>query len=69
MKIKVYICKFDDSIVLAKKLNLRTISFGIKKGYRVTKLFKVNEKIPAYLVDYFILNESFKTNYVYIGDF
>jgi hypothetical protein len=79
MKTKVYICKFDDSIVLAKKcessdvVNLYMTSkvSDIKHLYKITKVFRsyINKRHKSYLTEYIVWKEYFMTHYVYIGDF
>jgi hypothetical protein len=77
MKTKVYICKFDDSIALAKKLEI--FKFGdlyltsklsdLKDLYKITKLYRTSNRRKPYIVDYIVRKEYFKVNYVYIGEF
>jgi hypothetical protein len=65
MKTKVYICKLDDSIALARRCEL----FDNNNLYIVTKAFRISNRRKPYIVDYVLLKESFKLNYVYIGEF
>ena len=74
MKTKVYICKFDDAIVLAKKcessdvrgLYMTSKVSDIKDLYKITKVMYIDK---PYLVNYTVRKEYFKVNYVYIGVF
>jgi hypothetical protein len=77
MKTKVYICKFDDSIVLAKKLEIFKFNdlyltskiSDLKDLYKITKLYRTSNRRKPYIVDYIVRKEYFKVNYVYIGEF